>query len=192
MTLIDSIWAQGMRAYREPRAAAADVLALGIPREALAPALLAVVALSAILNSVSYMLSPNPLIMMSPFQMAILSFVLITAYSFALAKIGNFLEGVGNFPDALLLIVLLQAMFLPLIALQLILFVLSPALAGLYVLVMLALVFWVQLNFIAALHGFTSLGRAFGVLLLAGVATLFALMFVAPLLVTQTGTLGNV
>ncbi|MGR3513817.1 MAG: YIP1 family protein [Paracoccaceae bacterium] len=192
MTLIDSIWAQGMRAYREPRAAAADVLALGIPREALAPALFAVVALSAILNSVSDMLSPNPLIVMSPFQMAILSFVLITAYSFALAKIGNFLEGVGNFPDALLLIVLLQAMFLPLIALQLILFVLSPALAGLYVLVMLALVFWVQLNFIAALHGFTSLGRAFGVLLLAGVATLFALMFVAPLLVTQTGTLGNV
>ena len=192
MTLLDSLYAQGVRAYREPRAAAADVLALGIPREALAPGLFAVVAISVIFNTISEALAPSPFVIISPFQMAVLLLVMMTAFSFAIAKTGQFMGGLGSFPDALLLMIFLQAMFLPAVALQLLLFVFSPALASLFILVVMLFLTWVHINFIAALHGFPTLGKAFGVLLMAVVLTFFALMFVAPLLVTQTGTLGDV
>lgn len=192
MTLIESLYAQGVRALREPRAAGADIIALGIPREALAPGLFAVVAISVILNTASEALAPSPFVIITPFQMAILLTVMMVAFSFAIAKIGQFLGGLGGFHDALLLMIFLQVMFLPAVALQLALSVVTPALAGLVTLVVMIYLTWVHLNFIAALHGFTSLGRAFGVLLLSVVATFFVLMFVAPLLVTPTGVLSDV
>lgn len=192
MTLIESLYAQGVRALREPRAAGADIIALGIPREALAPGLFAVVAISVILNTVSEALAPSPFVIITPFQMAILLTLMMVSFSFAIAKIGQLMGGLGRFHDALLLMILLQVMFLPAVALQLVLSVVTPALAGLVTLVVMIFLTWVHLNFIAALHGFTSLGRAFGVLLLSVVATFFVLMFVAPLLVTPTGVLSDV
>lgn len=192
MTLIESLYAQGVRALREPRAAGADIIALGIPREALAPGLFAVVAISVILNTVSEALAPSPFVIITPFQMAILLTLMMVSFSFAIAKIGQLMGGLGRFHDALLLMIFLQVMFLPAVALQLVLSVVTPALAGLVTLVVMIFLTWVHLNFIAALHGFTSLGRAFGVLLLSVVATFFVLMFVAPLLVTPTGVLSDV
>lgn len=192
MTLIESLYAQGIRALREPRAAAADVLALGIPREALIPGLFAVVALSVILNTVSEALAPSPLVVMSPFQMAILLSVMIAAFSFALAKTGQFMGGIGTFENSLLLMIFLQAMFLPAVALQIILFLFMPTLAGLFILAIMIFLTWVHVNFIAALHGFPTLGKAVGVLLMSVILTFFVLMFVAPLLVTPTGALSDV
>lgn len=192
MTLIESLYAQGVRALREPRAAGADIIALGVPREALAPGLFAVVAISVILNTVSEALAPSPFVIITPFQMAILLTLMMVSFSFAIAKIGQLMGGLGRFHDALLLMIFLQVMFLPAVALQLVLSVVTPALAGLVTLVVMIFLTWVHLNFIAALHGFTSLGRAFGVLVLSVVATFFVLMFVAPLLVTPTGVLSDV
>ena len=192
MTLIESLYAQGIRALREPRAAAADVLALGIPREALVPGLFAVVAISVILNTASEALAPSPFVIVTPFQMTILLAVMMVTFSFAVAKAGQMLGGIGTFQDSLLLMIFLQAMFLPAVALQLLLFVLMPALAGLFILGVMIFLTWVHINFIAALHGFPTLGRAFGVLMMAVVATFFVLMFVAPLLVTPTGALSDV
>ena len=192
MTLIESLYAQGVRALREPRAAGADIIALGVPREALAPGLFAVVSISVILNTVSEALAPSPFVIITPFQMAILLTLMMVSFSFAIAKIGQLMGGLGRFHDALLLMIFLQVMFLPAVALQLVLSVVTPALAGLVTLVVMIFLTWVHLNFIAALHGFTSLGRAFGVLVLSVVATFFVLMFVAPLLVTPTGVLSDV
>ena len=192
MTLLESLYAQGVRALREPRAAAADVLALGIPREALVPGLFAVVAISVILNTISEMLAPSPFVVITPFQMMVLLTVMMTAFSFAVAKTGQYMGGLGTFQDSLLLMIFLQAMFLPAVALQIVLFVIFPALAGLFILVVMVFLTWVHVNFIAALHGFPTLGKAFGVLLMAVVLTFFVLMFVAPFLVTQTGALSDV
>ena len=192
MTLIESLYAQGVRALREPRAAGADIIALGVPREALAPGLFAVVAISVILNTVSEALAPSPFVIITPFQMAILLTLMMVSFSFAIAKIGQLMGGLGRFHDALLLMIFLQVMFLPAVALQLVLSVVTPALASLVTLVVMIFLTWVHLNFIAALHGFTSLGRALGVLVLSVVATFFVLMFVAPLLVTPTGVLSDV
>lgn len=191
MTLIESLYAQGLRALREPRAAAADVMALGIPKEALVPGLFAVVAISVILNAISEAMAPTPFIIITPFQMTILLAVMMVAFSFAVAKAGRFLGGIGEFQDSLLLMIFLQAIFLPAVALQIVLFALVPALAGLFILVVMIFLTWVHVNFIAALHGF-SLGRAFGVLVLAAVMTGLVLMVVAPFLVTPTGEFGDV
>jgi hypothetical protein len=192
MTLIESLYAQGLRALREPRAAGADIIALGVPKEALVPGLFAVVAISVILNSVGEAIAPSPFVMITPFQMTILLSVMMVAFSFAIAKTGKFMGGLGEFPDALLLMIFLQAMFLPAVALQLVLALAMPTLAGLLMLVVMIYLTWVHVNFIAALHGFTSLGRAFGVLLMSVVITFFILMFVAPLLVTPIGVLSDV
>ena len=80
----------------------------------------------------------------------------MVAFSFAIARIGQFMGGGGSFPDALLLMILLQVMFLHAAALQLVLAVVTPALAGLVTLAVMIFLTWVHLNFIAALHGFTS------------------------------------
>ena len=192
MTLIESLYRQGIRALRAPRAAAADVLQLGVPREALVPGLFAVVAISVILNSISEALAPSPFIVISPFQMVVLLTVMLVAFSFAVARSGKVLGGVGTFQDSLLLMIFLQAIFLPAVALQILLFILLPALAGLFILVVMIFLTWVHLNFIAALHGFPTLGRAVGVLLMAVVLTFVVLMFVAPLLVTPRGGFGDV
>lgn len=192
MTLIESLYAQGVRALREPRAAGADIIALGIPREALAPALFAVVAISVILNTASEAIAPSPFVIITPFQMAILLTVMMVVFSFAIAKTGQYVGGLGSFHDALLLMIFLQVMFLPAVALQLVLALAVPGIAALLMLVVMIYLTWVHVNFIAALHGFTSLGRAFGVLLMAVVVTFIVLMFVAPLLVTPTGVLSDV
>ena len=192
MTLLDSLIAQGVRALREPRAAAADVLTLGYPRSALAPALFLVVAISVILNTISEFLAPSPFVTITPFQMTVLLTIMLVVFSFAVAKAGSWLGGVGGFHDSLLLMIFLQAIFLPAVAAQIVLFVLAPPLAGIFILVVMVFLTWVHVNFIAALHGFTTLGRAFGVLLLAVGMTFFALVLIAPLLVTPTGGFSNV
>ncbi len=192
MTLLDSLMAQGLRAYRQPRAAAADVLALGFPRHALAPALLLVVVISVVLNTISEYLAPSPFVIISPFQMVMLLTVMLLLFSFSITKAGNWFGGLGKFPDSLLLMIFLQAIFLPAVAFQLLLFVIAPPLAGLFILAVALFLTWIHINFIAALHGFSSLGPAVGVFLLALVMTFFGLMLVAPLFVTPVGDFANV
>lgn len=187
MTLIDSLLSQGLRAFREPRAAAADVIALGIPREAMAPALFLVVVLSVILNSVIELLAPNPMIRMTPFQMSILVVVMMVAFAYTVFKAGQMMGGIGSFQDSLLLMVFLQALFLPAAALQVVLFFVSPGLAGLFIVAVMLFLTWVQINFIAALHGFSSIGPAIGVMIVAMVSTFAVMVLVAPFFVTLVG-----
>ena len=192
MTLIDSLLAQGVRALREPRAAAADVLALGVPREALAPGLFLVVVLSVILNGVTEMLAPNPLAQVTPFQMSILVIVMMLAFAYSIFKAGQLMGGVGSLQDSLLLMIFLQALFLPAAAAQIVLFLISPYLAGLFIVAAMLFLTWVQINFIAALHGFPSFGPAIGVLVIAMVCTFGVTVLVAPFFVTLVGAAQNV
>ena len=192
MNLIDSLLFQGIRALREPRAAAADVIALGVPREAMGPALFLVVILSVILNSVTEMLAPNPLVRMTPFQMTILVTVLILVFAYTIFKAGQLLGGIGTFQDSLLLMIFLQALFLPAAATQVVLFLVSPGLAGLFIIAVMLFLTWLQINFIAALHGFSSLGPAIGAMLVAMIGTFAVMVLVAPFFVTLVGAPENV
>lgn len=181
MTLWDSLIAQGKRAFAEPRQSAADVLALGFPKEALAPALLLVVVISVLMSAVSDMIVPaqEPI---SYFRMALLIMIIFTSFSLAIAQVGKMLGGVGSFADSLLLAIFFQAIFIPVQAFQIVLMLLSSELAALLAFAIIVFGFWINVNFIAALHGFQTLGRALGVLLLASVAVAFFLVLVTPLL----------
>ncbi|MEO9825702.1 MAG: YIP1 family protein [Paracoccaceae bacterium] len=187
MTLFDSLIMQGKRAFREPRQTAADVLALGFPKEALAPALLLVVVVSVLLSAASDMIVP-PQVEMSYFRMALLIMIIFTAFSLSIAQVGKMLGGVGTFPDSLLLAIFFQAIFIPVQALQVALMLVSIEMAALLSFAIIIFGFWINVNFIAALHGFETLGRALGVLLLASFAVAIFLMIVTPLLgISLTG-----
>lgn len=181
MTLIETLYAQGARAFREPRAAAADVIALGVPREALVPGLFAVVALSVLINAAAEMIAPSPMSMITPFQMTVFLLVLFVSFAAAVYKVGQAMGGVGTWQDSLLLAIFFQAVFIPAQVLQVILIATMPAVAGLFGLFLFVFGFWVNVNFIAALHGFTSLGRAFGVLILGSFVVAVVMILVAPL-----------
>jgi hypothetical protein len=181
VTLLESLVAQGKRAFREPRAAAADVIALGFPKEALAPSLLLVVVASVLLSAVSDFIVPPP-IEIPYFKSALLVLIIFTSFSFAIAKVGKMMGGVGTFADSLLLAIFFQAVFLPVQAIQIALLLVSADVSALLAFGIILFGFWVNVNFIAALHGFESLGRALGVLILASIAVAFFLVLVTPLL----------
>lgn len=188
MTLIESLYAQGVRALREPRAAAADVLQLGFPKAALAPSLLLVCVLSVILDVALTAVLPEVTPRTTPFQTLFFYALTAVAFSMVVTVVGKWLGGVGKFEDSLLLIVFLQAMLLPASVLQLLIAIVSPQLAVFFMLAVAVFLIWIQVNFVAALHGFT-LGRAFVVSLISSVAVA---LIASPFLVTEPMVVSDV
>lgn len=182
MTLLEALYAQGARVFREPRAAAADVIALGVPREALVPGLFAIVIISVLINAVAEAIAPSPMSVISHFQMTVFLLVLFVTFAASVYKVGQAMGGVGTWQDSLLLSIFFQAVFIPAQVLQVILMATMPAVAGLFGLFLFVFGLWVNINFIAALHGFSSLGRAFGVLILGSFVVAVVMMLVAPLI----------
>ena len=182
MTLLDSLVSQGFRAFREPREAAADVIALGVPREVLVPALTVIVILSVLLNAVGEMVAPTPLAAITHFQMSVFLLILFVSFAAAVYKVGQALGGLGEWQDSLLLAIFFQAVFLPAQVLQVLLIIVLPPVASLFGLAIFLFGLWVNVNFIAALHGFPSLAKALGVLVLASFVVAFIMAFVAPLI----------
>ncbi len=179
MTLIESLIAQGVRAFREPRAAAADILALGIPREALVPGLMLISIVGVLLDMGLTAAIPEVGLQQSPFRTVVFYMVTAVAFSFGLVQVGKWMGGQGGFQDALILVVFMQAMLLPASAVQIVLAMASPQLAMIFMFGVAVFLIWVQVSFVAALHGFRSLGRAFVVTL---IASFVAFLIAAPFL----------
>ncbi len=175
MTLIESLFAQGVRALREPRAAAADIIALGVPREVVVPALFLVAILSVLIDTALFAAMPEIGAPRSPFRSLVFYVAVAGAFAFVVTFVGRWFQGVGTLENALLLIVFLQAMLLPASAVQLVLAMVSPNLAVMFIFVVALFLVWIQINFVAALHGFSSLWRAAAVTVLSS----FLIAFVA-------------
>ncbi|MEM7719902.1 MAG: YIP1 family protein [Pseudomonadota bacterium] len=173
MTLLDSLLAQGVRAVREPRAAAADILALGVPRDVVLPALVLVAILNVMLDTALFAAIPDVQITSEPLRSLVFYLCVASGFALILSFVGKWFQGVGNFEDALLLIVVLQAMILPATAIQVMLALFSPSLAILFLYAVVLYMVWVQINFVAALHGFSTLGRAVAVTLIASFIVFF-------------------
>lgn len=182
MTLLDSLISQGVRAFREPRKAAADVIALGVPREALVPGLMVVVILSVVLNAVAEAVAPTPLGVISHFQLTVFLLILFVSLAASVYKVGQMMGGVGQWHDSLMLAIFFQAIFLPLQAMQVLLVITLPALASFLGLGIFVFGIWVNVNFVAALHGFPGLVKALAVLLLGSLVAGFIMAFAMPLI----------
>ncbi|MBT8460098.1 MAG: hypothetical protein KJN60_10545 [Boseongicola sp.] len=174
------------QAIREPREAASTLMSMGIPSAALWPAFGALVCLSVILSFLSGGFEQVPdQVTLSPLVLAFSSAVAGAASVFLVWKIGSAMDGTGKFEEALLLTVFLQGLIFAGQIVEFLLFFFVPTLSGLFSIGVIILTFWINLNFIAALHGFASLWKSFGVLLLASLGVAMILIFLMSLLGVQ-------
>lgn len=178
--------------FRNPKLAAQRLLALDLPVEARWLGLVLVSVLTVIATKL--MLATVPEIEVQAWERAwsdpwfglpvqVISMTLLAA---AIALIGRFFGGAGRFEDALVAVVWIQGVMLAPQLVQIVLFPVAPALAGLIAISSVGLFFWMLSNFTCVLHGFRSaLGAFFGILgsllvLAMIIAVLFSVLGVFP------------
>jgi len=174
-----------------PREGAATVLSFAPERQALWLMFALVIVLSLLLREFVAVFAGFPLDgpITGPMQGSTLMLGLVMAgflylTMHAVHRIGQFFGGTGSFEETALLVIWLQFILICLQVIQIAaLFILPwPWLAGLITIVAIALYVWLLVNFIAVLHGFTSLGMVFVATLLSAFALLFAFSLVLSLL----------
>jgi hypothetical protein len=182
---------------QDPTRAARELLAEGVPLSARTAGLLLVAVLSALLVSLQVgdgTQAPDPItafMLGSPFRTAVLQWGFLALSVLLIHRVGRAFGGRGSLPDALLIVVWLQALMLGFQVAQLVVAPILPALAGLIALVSFVVYFWLLTHFIAELHGFASRGLVFVGMLLTGLATGFVLA-VLFILILGPGAFVNV
>jgi hypothetical protein len=184
--MLNTFFPIALQALREPREAASTLMSMGVPVVALWPTFGALVCLSVILSFLSGGLEQTAgQAALGPLVLAITSAVAGAASVFLVWKVGAAMGGKGRFEEALLLTVFLQGLIFAGQLVEFLLFLFVPPLSGLFSLAIILLTFWINLNFIAALHGFASLWKSFGVLLFASLGVALILIFLMSLLGVQ-------
>lgn len=184
-TLLPMVW----RTITNPREGAEEVLALGVPRQALWTILLLVLVLSIILGQITTLLVAaatgtevtGPLA--SPIVTGVMQLALLLMTIFAIFYIGRGFGGTGSLDEAILLVAWLQFIMVCVQVVQTGLMLFMPPLASLVGIVGLVLFMWLLTNFVAVIHGFRSLGQVFVMILVS----MFVLAFVLSILLTLVG-----
>lgn len=130
---------------------------------------------------------PEGGVLTGPFQRApIVLGLMQAAFLFlmvhAITWIGRMFGGTGEFEEALALVIWLQFIFLCVQLVQIVTLLLLPPLSGIVTILALGLFFWLLVNFIAALHGFASLGAVFGMTVVSFITIVFVLSLVLSIL----------
>jgi hypothetical protein len=171
----------------DPRKGASTVLSFAPPRQALWLMFLLVAVSSIILVEIVALIvgatSEGAGMANSPIALGLAQTGLMLAMVYTAYFVGKFFGGTGAFEESLLLMIWLQFILLCVQVVQIAAILLMPPLVGLITLASLALFFWLAVNFIAELHGFTSLGRIF----LSMIACLIVLVFVAVFVLSGLG-----
>jgi hypothetical protein len=167
----------------DPERGAAAVIALDPPIGARWMLLALVVALGTVMAYLLPLLSGLGEAQMMPVSGAILQGAMNLAAVVLVSGVGRMFGGTGRFEDALLLVGWLQIIMLGMQALQLVVMLVLPPLAGLVMVASIVLFFWLLSGFICALHGFSS---RLGVLL-ATLGTLFVAAFVFSMILLMLG-----
>jgi hypothetical protein len=184
-TLLPMVW----RTITNPREGAEEVLALGVPRQALWTILLLVLVLSIILGQITTLLVATaagvtvqgPLA--NPMITGILQLVLLVVAIYAIHFIGRSMGGKGSIDEAILLVAWLQFVMVCIQVVQTGLMLILPPLASIVGIVGLVLFMWLLTNFIAVIHGFRSLGQVFVMILIS----MFVMAFILSILLTLFG-----
>ena len=173
-----------------PRDGAAVILKLHLPMRALWLAFGLVIVLSMFLGeAVALLMGPPdqaampPEMMVSPITMGVIQAAFLFLVAHGIARIGQLFGGSVDFQGALALIVWLQFIFLVVQVIQLAAMLVVPPVAGLITILAMGLFFWLLVNFIATLHGFSSLGLIFVMTIL----TAFGFVFVLSLVLMMLG-----
>ena len=186
MTLtLNSLVAMAWRTVRNPREGAIEVLSLGVPREALWPALALVVTVSILLAQTASFLATGDAgagMPVGPLAMGFVQLLLLVLMIFAIFLIGRSFGGTGSFEEAILLVAWLQFIMICLQVVQTFALLVLPFLAGLIGIAGLVLFLWLLTNFIAVLHGFASLGQVFVMIIASAFGIAFGLSIVLTLI----------
>jgi hypothetical protein len=175
-----SLVSLALAAVRNPRETANTILSIGVPHTALLPAFLLVVVLSVMLTVVGETLGMQttgdggfP-----PFAVAILLASLLGAYIVGLYRGGQAMGGTGTLSETALLMVFLQFVLLLAQVLELLLWIAAPPLAGVFVILVAIGAFWINVNFVDVLHGYGSLLKSFGLIVLVSFGIAIVVMLV--------------
>lgn len=177
--------------FRDPQAAARDLMAQGWPIQARWMALLAAVSVSALLASLAAALfsAPGPegdrvvVLSQQPMVLAVMQMGAIVLAAGLMSGVGRMFGGGGRFEDALLLTVWIEVLLLIVQAAQVVLSLILPGVAGIFGLLAIALFLWLTVQFTKALHGFHSTPKV----VLGMIGTVFVACFVLSLLAAALG-----
>jgi hypothetical protein len=178
MTIDFQTWMRAVyTSILEPTKMAQKAIALNLPREALWTALALIAVLNVILLALLQMLSPAPIAFeeqafaLSPFAYVAIIGVFLVLLVAATFQIGKMMGGVGTFTATLAIIVWFQSVSLTLEAIQLVLVLISPAIASIFGILSLGALIWCIVNFVNVLHGFENMGKALTTIVLALIGT---------------------
>ena len=188
MTLtLNALLAMAWRTVKNPREGASEVLSLGIPREALWPALALVVVLSILLAQItamtvagSGMVGP---MMAGPAVTGLFQLFLLVLMIFAIFWVGRAMGGRGTLDETALIVTWLQFIMVCLQVVQTVTLIVIPPLAGIVGVASLILFLWLLTNFVAEVHGFASLAQVFLMILVSA----FGIAFVLSILLSIAG-----
>lgn len=184
---------------RSPAIAARRLIGAGLDTSVLWLALGLVTVLNAIFFYLSNVLFPPPESMpitgltSNPMIYAILSGGALVISVFVLTWVGSALGGRARLADMLVLMVWLQFIGLVLQAATLVMMLVMPPLAAILYMATLVISLWLTLHFVSVAHGFNSLLRALGVIVLSVLGMSLGLSLILILLgVSAEGVSGNV
>ncbi len=193
MTLGNSNWgALVALTLRNPRAAAAVLIDWQLPRGVIWMALVLVSCCYAFLAGVSELLFPSqvplPTILMNPLMLFLLLAGVLVATVHALLWAGRAVGGQGAVEDIAIVLTWLQALRAVAQAAVVVLALVSPALAGMFAMVVMVVGLWIMAHFVAQALSFASAWKAFGLMVALMVVFIFAIMVL--LAVTGLGVWG--
>lgn len=178
MTLDFQTWMRAVwESITEPSDMAGKVIGLRLPKEALWTALALIAVLNVLLLSMLQMLTPAPagleqgVFVLAPFAYAAIIGIFLALFVGGTYQVGRLLGGAGSLEATLAIIVWFQAISLTLEAIQLVLVLITPAIASLFGIVTLGILLWVFVNFVNVLHRFDSIGKAIVAIVLSLIAT---------------------
>ncbi|MBR2657958.1 YIP1 family protein [Yoonia sp.] len=164
-------------AVKDPATAARYVLPWQISLINLWAALVLVAVLNVLMLALLQAVSPVPVVLqdqgitLTPFSYAtiIITFLFLLVYT--IYHIGRMMGGLGSVEDSLKVIILFQAVSVSLEAVQVVLVVISPLIAGYFGIVSVVILVRCVMNFVNVMHRFESLGKTLVVMVLALIAT---------------------
>lgn len=178
MTITFQGWMQAIwTSVMEPSHAARKVLSMDFPRTWLWTGLALVAVINVIMLALLQLLSPVPVAFeqqafsLSPFAYVAIIGVFLVLFVFATYHVGKLFGGTGTLEATLAIIVWFQSISLTLEAIQVLLVLISPAIASIFGLISLGALIWCFVNFINVLHAFENLGKAIATIILALIGT---------------------
>ncbi|MDX8352078.1 YIP1 family protein [Cognatiyoonia sp. IB215182] len=197
MTISFQTWMQTVWiSVTQPAEMAGKVLSMQFSRDVLWTALALVAVLNVLLLGVLQLISPmsadapEQVITVSPFGYLAIIGAFLTFMIFMLVHAGRMMGGDGTIEGTLTLLIWFQAVSLTLEGMQVLLVLLSPAIAALFGLMSLGAIIWVFVNLVNVLHGFANLGKAVVVIFMALIGTVLGTGLVMGMLgITPPGAL---